>query len=114
MDLPPSIPNHEQNLQAIEALLDRVRGLDKEAKTRLSAMLDEELDLPYLDAMEREYAKAFRAIAPQYATTLRGRFVSALNEQREFLVAQVRKVLHDDGGKELHNLHLNADVAPEY
>ena len=73
MDLPPSIPNHDQNVQAIEALLSRVRGLDKKAKKRLAAMLDEELDLPYLDAMEREYAKAFREIAPQYATTLRGR-----------------------------------------
>jgi hypothetical protein len=86
MDLPPSIPNHEQNIQAIQALLNRVRGLDKDARARLAAMLDEELDLPYLDAMEREYAKAFREIAPQYAATLRGRFVNALNEQREFLI----------------------------
>lgn len=95
MELPASFPNHEKNAQAIEALLERVRKLDPAAKARLAAMLDNEMDLPYLDAMEREYAKAFQRIAPGHATVLRGRFVLALNEQREFLVGLVRKVLRD-------------------
>ena len=95
MQLPASFPNPQRNTQAIQALLERVRGLEPEAKIRLAAMLDEEMDLPYLDTMEREYAKAFRRIAPEHATMLRGRFVTALNEQRGFLVEMVRKVLQD-------------------
>ena len=58
-------------------------------------MLDEEMDLPYLDAMEREYAAAFRRIAPEHATHLRGRFVQALNDQRAYLVGLVRNVLQE-------------------
>src|SRR5947207_2879560 len=98
MEFPPSIPKHERNIQAIEALLDRVRRLDHDAKKRLGTMLDDELDLPYLDVMEREYAKAFRCIAPGFAITLRSRFVAALNEQRDFLIIEVRKVLQEDKG----------------
>ena len=113
MDLPPSIPNHDRNLQAIEALLDRVRQLDKNAKARLAAMLDDELDLPYLDVMEREYAKAFRAIAPDHANTLRTRFVAALNDQREFLISQVRNVLQDGLGTNLRTLQNKADLTPD-
>ena len=101
MQLPSSFPNPQRNAQAIEGLLDRVRRLDKEAKTRLSAMLDDELDLPYLEVMEREYARTFRRIAPEHATMLRGRFVNALNEQREFLIDLVRKALQDGEGNEL-------------
>ena len=93
MELPASFPDPKTNIQAIESLLDRVRSLDKEARTRLAVMLDDEQDLPYLDVMEREYAKAFREVAPDHATMLRGRFVTALNEQREFLVGLVRNVL---------------------
>lgn len=111
MDLPPSIPNHERNIQAIQALLERVRGLNRDARSRLAAMLDDELDLPYLDAMEREYAKAFRSIAPEHANTLRGRFVTALNEQREFLVAQVRNILQEGSESELHSAPIKADLA---
>lgn len=93
MELPPSFPNPKQNAKAVESLLNRVRTLDKEARNRLLTMLDEEIDLPYLDVMEREYAKAFQKIAPNHAVMLRSRFVSALNEQREFLVNQVRNTL---------------------
>jgi hypothetical protein len=95
MQLPASFPNPQRNTQAVQALIERVRNLEPEAKIRLAAMLDEEMDLPYLDTMEREYAKAFRRIAPEHATMLRGRFVSALNEQRSFLVEMVRKVLQE-------------------
>lgn len=93
MEFPPSIPNNSKNAKAIEALLDRVRRLDKDAKSRLLSMLDDEVDLPYLDVMEREYAKAFRRISPKHANALRGRFNRALAEQREYLVGLVRKVL---------------------
>lgn len=106
MDLPASFPNPERNIVAIESLLERVRSLEPEAKERLSHMLDEEMDLPYLDAMEREYAKAFRQIAPEQATALRGRFVAALNEQREFLVGLVRKVLHEGLTPEMQTAQL--------
>lgn len=94
MELPASFPNRQANAEAIEALLERVRSLDKDAKARLSTMLDDEVDLPYLDIMEREYAKAFTQIAPDNAVMLRGRFVMALNQQRERLVGLVRKELH--------------------
>ena len=77
-----------------------MRTLDKDSRKRLSSMLDAELDLPYLDMMEREYAKAFRQMAPEHATMLRGRFVTALNEQREFLVSLVCKVLQEEDSKE--------------
>lgn len=103
MELPAIFPNPDTNVPQIESLLDRVRTLDREARHRLAAMLDDELDLPYLDMMEREYARAFREVAPAHATMLRGRFVSALNEQREFLVNMVRKVLHDEDEKEENN-----------
>jgi hypothetical protein len=102
MQLPSCFPNPQRNGKAIETLLDRVRGLDDEAKKRLAAMLDDEMDLPYLDVMEREYAMAFQKIAPDHATQLRGRFVQALNEQREFLVGLVRNVLQEGLGKTLH------------
>ena len=95
MPMPPSIPNSSKNAQAIEALLERVRNLDNEAKSRLASMLDNEVDLPYLDVMEREYAKAFRRLSPEHANMLRGRFVCALNEQREYLVGLVRNVLQE-------------------
>jgi hypothetical protein len=95
MQLPPCFPNPQRNGKAIEALLERVRNLDIDAKKRLVTMLDEEMDLPYLDVMEREYAQAFQRIAPDNANHLRGRFVQALNEQRAFLVGLVRKVLQD-------------------
>jgi len=61
-------------------------------------MLDEELDLPYLDAMEREYAKAFRAIAPQYAPRC-APFRQRAQRTARVPGRPVRKVLHDDGGK---------------
>jgi hypothetical protein len=95
MQLPECFPNPRRNSKAIEALLDRVRSLDIDAKRRLATMLDEEMDLPYLDVMEREYAEAFRRIAPDNANNLRGRFVQALNDQRAFLVGLVRKVLQE-------------------
>jgi hypothetical protein len=109
MELPPSFPNPEKNIVAIEALLDRVRKLDKEAKVRLALMLDEELDLPYLDIMEREYAKAFRRIAPNHANLLRTRFVTALNEQRVFLIDQVRKELQAGEDNEMQPTPAKAD-----
>lgn len=97
MELPAIFPNPETNIPQIESLLDRVRTLDKDARQRLASMLENEMDLPYLDLMEREYAKTFRQVAPNQATELRGRFVSALNEQREFLVGLVCKVLQETG-----------------
>lgn len=108
MQLPSSFPNPQRNAQAIEGLLDRVRRLDNDAKARLSAMLDDELDLPYLDVMEREYAKTFRRIAPDHATMLRGRFVKALNEQREYLISLVRKALHECESNTLQSQQLDA------
>ncbi|HOE96498.1 MAG TPA: hypothetical protein PLS90_06530 [Candidatus Sumerlaeota bacterium] len=110
MELPASIPDNERNNQAIEALLNRVRGLDKEARSRLSSMLDDEVDLPYLDNMEREYAKAFRNIAPEHANVLRGRFVRALNEQRAFLIGMVRNALTE---AELRDAQLHSKVIAE-
>lgn len=101
MQLPSSFPNPQRNAQAIEGLLERVRRLDTDAKARLTTMLDEEMDLPYLDVMEREYAQTFRKIAPDHATLLRGRFVTALNEQREFLIELVRKALHESERNDL-------------
>ena len=95
MELPSSFPNPQQNTKAIETLITRVRNLDREARNRLATMLDEEIDLPYLDVMERQYAQAFRKIAPEHALALRSRFVSALNEQREFLVTLVHRVLRE-------------------
>jgi urease accessory protein UreE len=64
-------------------------------------MLNEELDLPYLDVMEREYAKTFRRIAPDHANLLRSRFVRALNDQREYLIQLVRNVLQEQDGNAL-------------
>jgi hypothetical protein len=98
MQLPSCFPNPQRNSKAIESLLERVRGLDPDSKNRLAAMLDDEMDLPYLDVMEREYASAFRRIAPDHANQLRGRFVQALNEQRSFLVGLVRNVLQESVG----------------
>ncbi len=103
MQLPSSFPNPQRNTQAINDLLERVRTLDEGARRRLTSMLDEEMDLPYLDVMEREYAKAFQKIAPSHAVMLRSRFVSALNEQREFLVEQVRNVLQELDCKDLQS-----------
>lgn len=103
MELPAIFPNPETNAPQIESLLDRVRTLDKDARIRLATMLDDEMDLPYLDLMEREYAKAFRQVAPDHATMLRGRFVTALNEQREFLVGLVRNVLQEEDKKEAND-----------
>lgn len=103
MELPASFPNPQRNAQAIEGLLDRVRRLDKDAKARLSAMLNDELDLPYLDVMEREYAKTFRRIAPDHANMLRSRFVTALNDQRSHLIGLVRKVLQEGSDTLLQN-----------
>lgn len=102
MELPAIFPNPETNIPQIESLLDRVRTLDKAARVRLAAMLSDEMDLPYLDMMEREYAQAFRQVAPEHATMLRGRFVSALSEQREFLVSLVRKVLQEQDAAEVN------------
>lgn len=102
MELPAIFPNPETNLPQIESLLDRVRTLDRDARGRLATMLDNEMDLPYLDLMEREYARTFRQMAPDHATALRGRFVSALNEQREFLVSMVRKVLQEEDEKQVN------------
>ena len=96
MDTPAGLPNPQANIQAIQALLTRIRGLSQEAKTRLDAMLDDEADLPYLDAMEREYARAFQEIVPEKAVMLRGMFVQSLNQQREKLVGMVRNVLHEN------------------
>ena len=103
MQLPSCFPNPQRNSQAIESLLERVRNLDEDSKKRLTAMLDDEMDLPYLDVMEREYASAFRRIAPDHANHLRGRFVQALNEQRSFLVGMVRNVLQDQLGNPMQN-----------
>lgn len=100
MELPAIFPNPETNLPQINSLLDRVRTLDKDARERLATMLVNEMDLPYLDLMEREYARAFTQVAPDHATMLRGRFVTALNEQREFLVELVCKVLQEENEKE--------------
>lgn len=102
MDLPDCFPNPEHNAQQIENLLKRVRNLDATARRRLSSMLDEEMDLPYLDVMERQYAQAFQQVAPDHATELRGRFNQALNEQRMFLVGLVRQALREDVGSGLH------------
>lgn len=95
MQLPSSPSENPRNAQAVAALLERVRRLDSDAKKRLSAMLDDEMDLPYLDTMEREYAQFFKTVCPDQASMLRGRFVKALNEQREHLVDMVRNVLHE-------------------
>lgn len=101
MEMPSSFPNPQRNAQAIQGLLERVRKLDKDAKARLNSMLNEELDLPYLDVMEREYAKTFRRIAPEHANMLRSRFVHALNDQREYLIELVRNVLQEEDSKDL-------------
>ena len=84
-----------EHTRAIEKLLVRVRGLNKDARARLGTMLDDEMDLPYLDVMEREYAKLFQTLAPDQSVDLRGRFVKTLNEQREYLVGIVRNVLQE-------------------
>ena len=110
MDLPPSIPNSTRNSEAIEALLSRVRSLDRDARSRLVSMLDDEVDLPYLDTMEREYATAFRSIAPQHATMLRSRFVTALNEQRDFLIGMVRNALQE---AELNEMQIAPQASPD-
>ncbi|MCE5229154.1 hypothetical protein LLG95_06110 [bacterium] len=102
MQLPSSPSENPRNAQAVAALLERVRRLDADAKKRLNAMLDDEMDLPYLDAMEREYAQFFKTVCPDQASLLRGRFVKALNEQRQNLVGMVRNVLHEQE-KSLHN-----------
>jgi histidinol dehydrogenase len=107
MQLPSCFPNPQRNGKAIETLLERVRNLDDDAQKRLATMLDDEMDLPYLDVMEREYAMAFQKIAPDHATQLRGRFVQALNEQRTFLVSLVRNVLQENLGKTLHEAPTN-------
>jgi hypothetical protein len=96
VDTPAGLPNPQANLKAIQALLTRVRGLNKDAKARLGVMLDDEADLPYLDAMEREYARAFQEIVPEKAVMLRGMFVQSLNQQREKLVGMVRNALHEN------------------
>jgi hypothetical protein len=103
MQLPSNFPNPQRNAQAIQGLLERVRRLDQDAKARLNSMLDEELDLPYLDVMEREYAKTFRRIAPEHANLLRSRFVRALNDQRSYLIDLVRNVLQENGGNTLQS-----------
>ena len=95
MQLPPSFPNPQRNTEAIRTLLDRVKALNHESKRRLRKMLDEELDLPYLDALERECALAFRRVAPDQALMLRGRFVQSLNEQRGFLLSLVYEALNE-------------------
>ena len=110
MDLPENFPNPERNRVAIQGLLDRIRTLDKPARGRLRAMLDEEMDLPYLDVMEREYARAFQRVAPDHAVALRGRFIQALNDQRAFLVALVRKTLQDCECNELRQSGASASL----
>ncbi len=101
MNLPENL-NTDRNKRAVDSLLERVRGLDEEAKSRLLNMLDEEMDLPYLDMMEREYAKVFRCVSPEHATMLRGRFVETLNRTREYLVSEVRKILQGEDASDFH------------
>ena len=101
MERPGSLPYSEKNTKAIEGLLGRVRSLNPSARARLLTMLNDEMDLPYLDMMEREYAKLFRTLTPTHAIELRGRFVKALNEQRGYLVGLVRNILQECGDKEL-------------
>jgi hypothetical protein len=108
MHLPENFPNPERNRRAIQGLLDRIKTLDKSARGRLQAMLDEEMDLPYLDVMEREYARAFQRVAPDHAVILRGRFIQALTEQRGFLVGLVRKTLQDCDCNDLRQLGQSA------
>ncbi len=102
MNRPLNSPENPRNAKAVAALLDRVRNLDDDARNRLLAMLDDEMDLPYLDVMEREYASFFRQVCPEQAAMLRGRFVNALNSQREHLVGLVRNALQQDCNG-LHN-----------
>ncbi|MEN6625098.1 MAG: hypothetical protein ABFD69_02600 [Candidatus Sumerlaeia bacterium] len=102
MQLPSSPSDNPRNAQAVAALLERVRRLDPAAKKRLTTMLDDEMDLPYLDAMEREYAQFFQSVCPDQSSMLRGRFVRALNEQREHLVGMVRKVLQEGDDNSVH------------
>jgi hypothetical protein len=109
MEMPAHFPRQEKSLRQIEALLNRVRGLDRDAKARLSVMLDEEMDLPYLDVMEREYAKVFQRVAPGQATILRGRFVMALNEQRQFLIGLVRNALQTEEDNSMQSAQPKAD-----
>lgn len=106
MQLPSSPSENPRNAQAVAALLERVRRLDSDAKKRLCAMLDDEMDLPYLDTMEREYAQFFKTVCPDQASVLRGRFVKALNEQREHLVDMVRNVLQE-GDKPMHTKQMD-------
>ncbi len=101
MQMPSSPSENPRNAQAVAALLERVRRLDADAKKRLSAMLDDDMYVPYLDTMEREYAQFFKTVCPDQAAMLRGRFVTALNQQREQLVGMVRNVLHE-GDKPMH------------
>lgn len=100
MELPQEFSNSHRNVKAVEELLERVRGLDQDARDRLENMLDDEMDLPFLDVMEREYAKAFRRIVPDHANQLRGQFVSALNRQREILIGLVRQAIQDANHQE--------------
>ncbi len=93
MQLPQGFPDNPRNAEAVHTLIDRVRKLEPSAKARLAVMLEEEMDLPYLDAMERQYADFFRKVAPDNATMLRGRFVEALDRQRIYLVGLVRQAL---------------------
>jgi len=95
MDVPGCFPNPGRSSRQIEELLARVRNLDSKSKTRLRTMLADEMDLPYLDAMERAYHEVFRQIAPEHATQLRSRFVTAINAQRAFLTDLVLKALDE-------------------
>ena len=69
MQLPQGFPDNPRNAEAVHTLIDRVRKLEPSAKARLAVMLEEEMDLPYLDAMERQYADFFRKVAPENATS---------------------------------------------
>ncbi len=105
MDFEKKLPNPQVDQQNIDALLNRISRLDKTARERLRLMLDDEMDLPYLDVMEREFARAFRKIAPDYANQLRGRFINALYEQRELLTGKVRSLLQQLDEDELLQMH---------
>lgn len=88
----------QQRRDAIDALIARVRALPAIDKMTLARMLENEVDLPYLDSMEREYSSIYRTLAPDRAVALRGRFLQTLTQSREQLLTEIWKVLHEDCG----------------
>ena len=118
MSLPPYFPDPERSQRLIDDLLDRVRKLDSSAKQRLSALLEDEADLPMLDKLERSYRDRVQTTlsritdqdtAVELGNALRAHFNRNLALQREFLHSLVRKTLLEELAKEEESLRIASD-----